>query len=131
MQREVPEEINISACNLAKKYNVTTVLDVGGADTPLTNELLSLLDIISPNESELKRICGKEVDVENDKELIVILDEIREKSQNKKLEFLLKMGSKGAKFIDKENTITRQNAFNFKDFEIIDTTGAGIFIKKF
>ena len=129
MQREVPEEINIAACKFARKYNVKTVLDVGGADVPLTNELLSLLDIISPNKTELKRICGKEVDVENnDKHLIEILEEIREKSQNKNLEFLLKMGSKGAKYINKENSITVQNAFKFDDLEIVDTTGAGIFL---
>jgi ribokinase len=125
MQREVPEEINIAACNLAKKYNVLTVLDVGGVDKPITDELLSLLDIISPNKTELKRISGREVNLENEKELIQVIKELRKKSNNKNLEILLKLGSKGSVFIDKENQIYHQNAFHFNDMPILDTTGAG------
>jgi ribokinase len=125
MQREVPEEINIAACKLAKKYNVLTVLDIGGADVPLTDELLSLLDIISPNKTELKRITGKEIDTDNEKELIPVIEELREKSKNKNLEILMKLGSKGAMYIDKNNFITKQNSFKFDDMQIVDTTGAG------
>jgi sugar/nucleoside kinase (ribokinase family) len=33
-----------------------SILDVGGADTPLSEELLGLIDYISPNETELERI---------------------------------------------------------------------------
>ena len=127
MQREVPEEINIAACKIAKKYNVITVLDIGGADNPLTDELLSLLDIISPNTTELKRICGKEIDINNEKELISVVEELREKSKNKNLEILLKLGSNGAAYIDKNNSITKQNALKFDDLPIMDTTGAGNF----
>ena len=86
MQREVPEEINIKACEIARRNNVLTVLDIGGADIPLTNELISLLDIISPNATELKRITGKEIDVNNEKELISVIEELRTKSNNKDLE---------------------------------------------
>lgn len=125
MQREVPEEINIQACKLAKKYNVLSVLDIGGADIPLTNELLSLLDIISPNTTELKRISGKEINTEDEKELISVIRELRQKSNNPNLEILLKLGSKGAMFIDKKDSIFRQNAFKFDDLPIVDTTGAG------
>ena len=125
MQREVPEEINIAACKIARKNNVKTVLDIGGADIPLSDELISLLDIISPNKSELKRITGKEVDIDNEKELISVIEEIRTKSNNKNLEILMKLGSKGAMFIDKNNSMTKQNAFKFDDLPIVDTTGAG------
>lgn len=129
MQREVPEEINIQASKIAKKHRVLTVLDVGGVDLPITNELLSLLDIISPNKTELKRICSKEVDPSNEKELISIIEDLRKKSDNKNLEILLKLGSKGAAYIDKENKIFHQNAFHFDDLPILDTTGAGILDK--
>jgi ribokinase len=128
MQREVPEEINIASCKLAKKYNVITVLDIGGADIPLTDELLSLLDIISPNKTELKRITGKEIDTDNEEELISVIEELRGKSNNKNLEILMKLGSKGAMFIDKNNLITKQNSFKFDDMQIVDTTGAGKYI---
>ena len=125
MQREVPEEINVAACKIARKYNVSTVLDIGGADIPLTVELISLLDIISPNKTELKRITGKEIDINNEKELVSVIEELRSKSKNKNLEILLKLGSKGAMFIDKNNSIIKQNAFTFDDLQIVDTTGAG------
>jgi len=127
MQREVPEEINIAACKIAKKHNVLTVLDVGGVDKPITDELLSLLDIISPNKTELKRIIGREVDINDEKELIQVIEELRKISNNKNLEILLKLGSKGASYIDRNNKITHQNAFHFNDLPILDTTGAGIF----
>lgn len=125
MQREVPEEINIAACKLAKKYNVLTVLDIGGADIPLSNELISLLDIISPNKTEFKRITGKEVDPKNEQELITEIEELRKKSNNKNLEILMKLGSEGAMYIDKNNLIKKQNSFKFDDMQIVDTTGAG------
>lgn len=127
MQREVPEEINIAACKMARKHNVLTVLDVGGVDKPITDELLSLLDIISPNKTELKRITGKEVDLNDEKELISVIEDLRKRSNNKNLEILLKLGSKGAAHIDRDNNIFYQGAFHFDDLPILDTTGAGNF----
>jgi len=125
MQREVPEEINVAACKIARKHNVLTVLDVGGVDKPITDELLSLLDIISPNKTELKRIIGKEVDLNDENELINVIEDLRKRSKNKNLEILLKLGSKGSAFIDKHNNIHHQGAFHFDDLPISDTTGAG------
>jgi ribokinase len=125
MQREVPDEINIAACKFAKENGVTTVLDLGGADAPMPDEFLSLLDIISPNKTELKRIVGKDINVSNTEEIIKALEEIREKSGNKNLKLLLKLGSKGALFIDTDNNILSQHAFHFDDLKIVDTTGAG------
>ena len=40
----------------------------------------------------------------------------------------MKLGSKGAMFIDKNNLITKQNSFKFDDMQIVDTTGAGKYI---
>ena len=125
MQREVPEEINIAACKIARQHKVLTVLDVGGVDQPITDELLSLLDIVSPNKTELKRITGKEVDLNDEKELINVIEDLRKRSNNKNLEILLKLGSKGSVHIDKENKIYHQCAFHFDDLPILDTTGAG------
>jgi len=125
MQREVPEEINIAACKIARKHNVLTVLDVGGVDMPITDELLSLLDIISPNKTELNRIISKKVDLDDEKELIKVVEDLRKRSNNNNLEVLLKLGSKGAAHIDKDNKIYHQGAFHFDDMPILDTTGAG------
>ena len=58
MQREIPEQINVAASKVAKnaKQNITIVLDIGGMDTKLSDDLLKNIDIISPNETELDRL---------------------------------------------------------------------------
>ncbi len=125
MQREVPEYINIAACKLAKSKGVKTILDVGGADEPFSTELLSLLDIISPNKTELKRILNKDVNVDDYDELLSAVKEMRSISNNSNLNVLVKLGSKGSIYIDENDKLILQSAFKFDDMEIVDTTGAG------
>jgi sugar/nucleoside kinase (ribokinase family) len=51
--------INISNFfQAAKSAGVPVIMDAGGMDTPLPRELLSLVDIFSPNETELARLTG-------------------------------------------------------------------------
>jgi ribokinase len=125
LQREIPEEINVKACKIAKESGVKIILDMGGADTPLTTELLSLLDIISPNKTELRRILNREINTKDKDELIKAVEEMRTISKNASLCLLLKRGSKGCLFIDKQNNIYEQDAFKLPDMPIVDTTGAG------
>jgi ribokinase len=49
MQREIPERVNIEASEIARKNGVITILDMGGDDAPLSKDLLSLVDYVSPN----------------------------------------------------------------------------------
>ena len=46
----MPEYVNVVAARTAKEAGTLVILDVGGRDEPLSEELLSLIDIISPNE---------------------------------------------------------------------------------
>ena len=53
LQREVPEKINILAAKFAKSvetHEVTVILDMGGRDEQISQNLVELCDIISPNE---------------------------------------------------------------------------------
>lgn len=125
MQREIPEFVNIEASKIAKSLNILAVLDVGGEDSEISMDLVSNLDIISPNETELERITGKKASFEKDEEIIHTIEDFRKNSKNPKLKFLLKLGSKGSKFIDENNKIYNQKAFKFDDLPIVDTTGAG------
>ena len=50
LQREVPEEVNIAAAQIAKSAGKLVVLDVGGGEGGIAKELLQLVDIVSPNE---------------------------------------------------------------------------------
>jgi len=104
---------------------VNVILDMGGADAPLSRELLSLVKIISPNETEFKRILNRDVDYNDDSKLILAVEEIRTMSDNNELCLLLKLGSKGSLFVDETNYIHKQTAFCFEDMPIVDTTGAG------
>lgn len=42
----------------ARSAGVPVILDAGGMDAPFPQELLNLIDIFSPNESELSRLTG-------------------------------------------------------------------------
>ena len=58
LQREVPERVNVAAATAARAARVPVLLDAGGVDAPLTPELLALVDVLSPNETELARLTG-------------------------------------------------------------------------
>jgi hypothetical protein len=42
----------------AKSAGVPVIMDAGGMDAPVPQDLLSLVDIFSPNETELARLTG-------------------------------------------------------------------------
>lgn len=42
----------------ARNAGVPVILDAGGMDTPMPQELLDFVDILSPNESELGHLTG-------------------------------------------------------------------------
>ncbi|CAN6994569.1 unnamed protein product [Brassica oleracea var. botrytis] len=56
LQREIPDSINIQ---VAKVSVVPVILDVGGMDTPIPNELLDSVDVLSSNVTELSLLTGK------------------------------------------------------------------------
>ncbi|KAL9259716.1 Ribokinase-like protein [Drosera capensis] len=76
LQREIPDHVNIQVAKVrlisfcamyrfddqrrqaAKEGGVPVILDAGGMDAPIPQELLNFVDILSPNESELARLTG-------------------------------------------------------------------------
>jgi ribokinase len=57
VQLETPIETVLQALKLAKEYDVKTILNPAPA-APLTDEMLSLVDILTPNETELELLSG-------------------------------------------------------------------------
>ena len=56
MQREIPEWVNTK---IAQHSNYS-ILDVGGDnEQPISDDLMTLLQVISPNETELACVLGK------------------------------------------------------------------------
>ena len=49
LQNEIPDAINIQTALIAKQGNATVIMDTGGRDSPLPEELLQNIDILSPN----------------------------------------------------------------------------------
>ncbi|GAB4822855.1 hypothetical protein N2152v2_009901 [Parachlorella kessleri] len=58
LQREVPEHVNEAVAAAAAAAGVPVLQDVGGEDRPLSDALLSHIDYLAPNESELGRLTG-------------------------------------------------------------------------
>lgn len=57
VQMEIPTESVIAALKLAKKYQVTTILNPAPASIDVL-ELLPLVDILTPNETEMEFLSG-------------------------------------------------------------------------
>ena len=105
---------------------------MGGKDEPLDPELLRNIDVLSPNDTELRRIVeGKEFENAETNELIT-----KVMTEHPGLDVLFKQGADGATYydnridsymdakfkddIDRVGGIydtTQQSAYNFKDFE--------------
>ncbi|KAK8949971.1 hypothetical protein KSP40_PGU016084 [Platanthera guangdongensis] len=118
LQREIPDRINIQVAKAAKDAGVPIILDAGGVEDPIPNELLNVVDILSPNETELGRLTGMPTETfEQISQAVLQLHEMGVKK------VLVKLGSKGsALFIDGEEAL-RQAIIPAS--EVVDTTGAG------
>ena len=82
------------------------LLDVGGQDTPLSDELIRALDVISPNESELERCTG----IKADDEVGVVQAAKKLQEKNERLSVLVKLGARGALYIAPDGTVVKCEA---------------------
>ncbi|HDJ4769184.1 TPA: ribokinase [Staphylococcus aureus] len=114
-QLEVPIPAIISAFEIAKAHGVTTVLNPAPAKA-LPNELLSLIDIIVPNETEAELLSGIKV--------------TNEQSMKDNANYFLSIGIKTVLItLGKQGTYfaTKNQSQHIEDYKVnaIDTTAAG------
>lgn len=125
LQRGIPAEINLLIAQTAHSQGKIVCLDAGGRNDPFSDELLSNLDFISPNENEVEKLVG-----------CTFYDGIEEVLKSKllskfpNLKVLLRLGGNGCVFISKDHVIkvpviTKENENILRDYKIIDVTGAG------
>lgn len=114
-QLEIPIETVEHALRLAKKHNVTTILNPAPAK-PLSKELLSLVDYLTPNETEFDFITGS-THCDEDQFTKAMLA-FREEHQ---CEIIVTQGSKGCSFIQDGKVCS----LPAKKVDVVDTTGAG------
>jgi ribokinase len=117
LQREIPEAVNRSAAVAARAAGVPVVLDCGGDDAPLPPDLLPLIDVVSPNESELARLTG--LPTEDDEQVLAAARWLQARGVGT---VLVKLGSRGCLLVPRTGEPLRQAAFKVA---AVDTTGAG------
>ncbi|MBA0584880.1 hypothetical protein Gorai_015675 [Gossypium raimondii] len=140
LQREIPDSVNIQVAKIrvgysqfkveeivdnivtatlaAKGAGVTVIMDAGGMDAPMPQELLKFVDIFSPNESELRRLTGMPTD--NFEQISQAAAKCHKMGVR---QVLVKLGAKGsALFIEGEEPITQPI---IPAAQVVDTTGAG------
>lgn len=116
IQLEIPLEVVEFSLKLAKKYGVKTILNPAPAQ-PLSDEILSLVDIITPNESETQILTGLNPLSDEDvkKAAAILLEKVNET-------VLVTLGSQGVYVTSKNG----ENGFvPTAKVVAVDTTAAG------
>ena len=116
VQFEIPVEIIIETCRIAKQRGIPVIVDAGPAQNfPL--EQIKGIDILSPNETEVFAMCKIKINnAEKAKEAAKIL----QKRSGARM-IVIKMGKKGALLYSNEIT----EMYPSPEVEVVDTTAAG------
>lgn len=115
MQLEIPLDVVRYVAGIARKKDKVVILDPAPA-VDLDDELLRNIDIIKPNETELERLCGFEIN--NDEDIVSGAITLIDKGVEK---VIVTLGDKGSMYVD-YNIDKKYDAFNV---DVVDTTGAG------
>ncbi|RVW31050.1 Ribokinase [Vitis vinifera] len=102
----------------ARDAGVPVILDAGGMDAPIPVELLNVVDILSPNESELARLTR--MPTESFEQISQAVAKCHEMGVK---EVLVKLGEKGSALFVKGEEPIRQPIISAA--KVLDTTGAG------
>jgi len=119
LQREIPDRINVLVAKAAHQHGVPVLLDLGGDDSPLPETLLSELDYLCPNETELQRVSG--LPTSTFPEIQVAARSLQDRGVRN---VLVTIGDQGSLlFSGTEKPVLRQSVFPVT--QVVDTTGAG------
>ena len=114
IQLEIPLPTVAAALEMARQCNTVSILDAGPAQ-PLDDDLLKMVDVLSPNETEAEALTGHSVttlDSARD-----VAERLRDRGVG---EVVLKLGSQGAYYLGEEEI--HVPAFNV---DAIDSVAAG------
>lgn len=116
IQLEIPMDVVTFSLKLAKKYGVRTILNPAPAQS-LNDELLKLVDIITPNETETQILTNIQLtDIQLiDKSAQILLNKVNEA-------VLITLGSKGVYYASKNGN---SGLVPTNKVDAIDTTAAG------
>lgn len=114
-QHETPMESTELAFSIAKGLGKTTVLNPAPAHE-ISDSLLSLIDILVPNEHELSRISG--MPTERDDEVVDAANTLLDRGLSA---VVVTLGSRGAMLVDRSGS----RLFPGHKVKVADTTAAG------
>lgn len=117
LQREIPDEINMEAAHTAHAAGIPVILDAGGADRPFDDELLKLVTILSPNETELGRLTG--MPTATNEQVVAAARSLHAKGVGS---VLVKLGERGTMLVPNKGSVLVHGVFRVP---VIDSTGAG------
>ena len=115
VQLETPIDTVKASLRMARKNNVTTILNPAPA-TELDDEIFSLVDILTPNETELELLSGMETD--SIEKVEAAGKHLLKKGVSK---LIVTLGSQGSIHIEKD-FVRLHPAYSVK---AVDTTAAG------
>ena len=115
LQLETPLNTIKYALNKAKELNKYTILNPAPA-VKLDDEIIKIVDLLTPNETELEIISGVSIETEEDIQKAAQI--MIEKGVK---ELIVTLGSKGSLYINKEKSMFKK-AYKV---EAVDTTAAG------
>lgn len=113
---EIAPETAARAMQLGRQHGVTTILNPAPAQ-PLDDSLLAAVDVLTPNESELRLLCGRAPDQAAD-----TLSLARELQQRGARHLVVTLGAEGALIVTAEGEVHRVPG---QPVQVVDSTGAG------
>jgi len=116
MQLEIPLDVVYYALKICKKQGVKTILNPAPA-THLSDAVLSLVDIITPNESEIQILTG--INPKGEKNIKKAASKLLEKVNDS---VIVTLGDKGVYFISKNG---EHGFVPTTKVDAVDTTAAG------
>jgi len=114
-QLEIPIPVVKEALILAKQFNKTTILNPAPANE-LDDEIISMVDILVPNEHELERLSS--IIITDNQSLIEAGNAMLNKGVKR---IIVTLGKKGALYMDD----SIQKFYRAYDVKVVDTTAAG------
>ncbi|KAG0575703.1 hypothetical protein M758_5G026600 [Ceratodon purpureus] len=118
LQREIPDAVNLEAAKIAKGADVPVIMDAGGAEGPIPDELLKCVTVLSPNETELARLTS--MPTNSLEEILQAATKVQEMGVK---QVLVKMGENGSVLVCDGAPPIFQPALLAP--VVVDTTGAG------
>lgn len=115
LQFEIPEPTIFEAAKIAKQNNLTVILNPAPA-RDFSQQLLSYIDILIPNETELERITG--ISTSTQEQIVKAAHRLLDSNLSA---IIVTLGEKGALLVTKNKT----QHFPGIKVNVIDTTAAG------